>query len=43
MPDKQKVVLFVTKYVSYGLNLVLGAALAWGVYFWISTLIRSAQ
>lgn len=43
MPDKQKVILFVAKYLSYGLNLILGAALAWGIYFWVSTLIASAK
>lgn len=43
MPRKQDVVLFVTKYISYIINIVLCAAVAIGLYFWIMTLIESAK
>jgi hypothetical protein len=41
--SKQDIVLFITKYISYALNLLIIAGVVGVAYFWISTLILSAK
>jgi hypothetical protein len=43
MFDRQKFILVSTKYIAYVINIVIIAAVAFGVYMWIDMLIQSAK